>query len=286
MNEPVVLSLILPELAGWRFRHLLSVTDFSEIWLAEDLALKRPVAAKIFSPRPNEDGFIPPFPVEEWRRRFFQEARLLARLDHPHIVPMTALSTLKDGRPAMMLQYLPANLSDEIGLDLFKPSEVETAATPDQLPRATTVERTRQVLLALLSALVLVHRKGVVHRDVKPRNLLLTGGPGGAVKLCDFGMAKPPEGDPPMEAHWIGTRDYIAPEQFADAQQATDRSDVFSAGVVGIRMLTGHFPDRQRLAAVPNLPKGFGDLLVQALEFDPLHRPTAEQMLQGLRGLR
>ncbi|EME68862.1 Serine/threonine protein kinase [Paramagnetospirillum caucaseum] len=279
MDEPVEASAAL-ELQGYRLHRLVAVTAFSDIWLAEDLGLGRAVAVKAFTPKSDENGIIPPFPVAEWRRRFYQEARLQARFDHPHIVPAVGLEHAADGRPCLLMQYLPLSLRHEIGPDLF-----DGGAGEGETARAATPARTKAVLLQVLSALVDIHGKGIVHRDLKPRNLLLAGGPGGRVKIGDFGMAKPPGEPVSAGREWFGTREYISPEQYAQASQATDRSDIFSLGVIGIRMLTGHFPDRRRLAAVEGLPAAFADLLAQCLEADPARRPDAAGMAARLAAI-
>lgn len=273
----------LPSLAGWRFHRRLVVTDFSQIWLAEDLALGRPVVIKIFAPNADEAGMLAPFHVDEWRRRFVQEARLQARFDHPHIVPVAAWAELDDGRACLVMQYMSGSLRDEIGSDAFE----RDAALPEaERPRAVSVVRARQILLEVLSGVVAIHAEGIVHRDLKPRNILLTNGPGSRVKLTDFGMAKAPDEERSARNIWFGTRDYISPEQYANATEASDRSDIFSLGVIGIRLLTGRFPDRQRLEAVEGLPPAFADLLRAALDREPTRRPSAPEMARELAAIR
>ncbi|KIL98498.1 Serine/threonine protein kinase PrkC regulator of stationary phase [Paramagnetospirillum magnetotacticum MS-1] len=270
-----------PQIRGYRLHRLVAVTDFSEIWLAEDLALRRAVAIKAFTPKPDENGIIAPFPIAEWRRRFYQEGRLQAGFDHPNIVPVIRFDHAEDGRPCLLMQYLPQSLRDEIGADIFDGRPVE-----DGVPACSaSPARTREVLLQVLAGLVEIHRRGVVHRDLKPRNLLLMGSDGARVKITDFGMAKPPDEPDAPGTEWFGTREYISPEQYANASRATDRSDIFSLGVIGIRMLTGHFPDRRRLAAVDGIPSDFADLLAQCLESDPAGRPDAGRMLARLAAI-
>ncbi|RAU20649.1 serine/threonine protein kinase [Paramagnetospirillum kuznetsovii] len=271
----------VPGLAGWRFHRRLISTDFSEIWLAEDAALGRPVAVKIFAPKADDQGMIPPFHVDEWRRRFFQEARLMARFDHPHIVPVVALSALDDGRPALFMQYMTGSLMTEIGTDIFAPKE-RAAQPPEQQSRAVSPGRTKQILVEVLMALTAIHERGVVHRDLKPRNVLLCNGPGSRLKISDFGMAKTSDEARSKDSIWFGTRDYIAPEQYANATHATDRSDIFSVGVIGIRLLTGHFPDRERLRTLEGCPAALIDLLSEALSQQPSMRPGARDMLRRL----
>ncbi|MBI3445548.1 MAG: serine/threonine protein kinase [Magnetospirillum sp.] len=278
-SEPM--DSVPPVLKGFRFHRQIAITGFSEIWQAEDLGLGRAVAVKIFAPILDANGQVPPFPVAEWRRRFLQEARIQAGFDHAHIVPVVALASLQDGRPAMVMQMMSGSLRLEIGADLFKPGETE-ALGEEARPRAISPARARIVLLEVLSALVFLHGRGIVHRDIKPRNLLLINGPGSRVKLTDFGMAKPPGEPVSAGPAWFGTPDYISPEQFADSGLADDRSDIFSLGIVGIRMVTGHLPDRQRLAAVEDMPAEFKQLLVRMLDMEPSRRPSASQAMERL----
>ncbi len=274
----------MPSLPGWRFDHKVASTDFSDIWLAEDTALQRAVAFKIFAPKADADGIIPPFHVNEWRRRFFLEARLMAGFDHPNIVPVVMMARLADGRPAVALQYMSGSLLDEIGGDIFDPQRLASLG-PGAAPRAVTPKRARHILIETLAALAAVHARGLVHRDVKPRNLLLCNGPGSRLKLTDFGMAKVPDEKPSPRPVWIGTRDYISPEQYADAGQVSDRADIHSVGVVGHRLLTGRLPDVDRLDAVEGIPAAFTDLLRRAMAPEPRRRPSAAEMIAALAAI-
>jgi serine/threonine-protein kinase len=95
---------------------------------------------------------------------------------------------------------------------------------------------------AALGGLAAVHDSGFVHRDLKPANVLLTRRKGGAVKLCDFGMVKFPDWSESRAGTWLGTPDYIAPEQRENAPAVDARADVYSLGALGYRMLGGRLP--------------------------------------------
>lgn len=279
----------LPQLAGWRFHRKLKVTDFSDIWLAEDTALERAVAIKLFRPKADEDGIVPPFHVDEWRRRFLIEARQQARFDHPHIVPVVALDYLADGTPALVMQYMSGSLRSEAGADVVEPRTNQgegQAQAPQDRPRALPAARVRQVLIETLAALSALHARQMVHRDVKPGNLLLTNGPGSRVKLTDFGMLRLPDEAPSAERVWIGTLDYISPEQYQDAHRVTDRADIFSVAMVGWRLLTGTLPDKAKPLEAPGHDEAFCDLLRRVLSSPPDQRPSAPEMIGRLAALR
>jgi serine/threonine protein kinase len=90
---------------------------------------------------------------------------------------------------------------------------------------------------------------------------------------------------PVAESFWIGTRDYISPEQYADAGQVTDRADIFSVGLMGVRLLSGRLPDRDRALDMSGIPAGFAEILSRALEIRPERRPSALDMAKALAAL-
>jgi serine/threonine-protein kinase len=251
---------------------------FGRLFRAHDPALGRWVAVKLFSLSAAAAAGIC-YDVAEWRRRFVVEARVLARFDHPHIVRVEELGW-HDGEPFMVMPYLDANLRGEIGADVDDP-----ALPPPLKPHAIRPARAAEILAQLLSALVAIHAAGMVHRDLKPANLLLTGREGGTVKLCDFGYVKVPGQVESQAEVWFGSPDYMSPEQGRSAAAATDRSDVYSAGVLAWRMLAGVLPSpgaQPPGALPPGLPAGFVDIVRAALSPSPAARPSAAEMLGRL----
>jgi serine/threonine protein kinase len=230
----------------------------AEVWLVHDVDLNRPVALKLLTPQAN-------------RTRFEREARAAASLSHPNVIRLYDYGQA-DGRLYIALEYLPGGTLEERLADERPLPDDETAAIASQLA----------------AGLAHAHEHGVVHRDVKPANVLLDGE--GRAKLADFGIARVADADVITEAGTIiGTAAYISPEQAAGTA-ATPASDVYSFGVLLYRMLTGRLPfeaesplelarmhreetappiERVRPAAPPELAL----IAADALAKDPRDRP-------------
>lgn len=172
-------------------------------------------------------------PDQKARDRFRLEAQSLGRLNHPHIVSARATGTTSDGRPFVVLEYLPGKTLSQV-------------LRKESISAFTALEYGRQLLLALAAA----HYVGVVHRDLNPGNIILAEQPDGSrlVKVLDFGLAKvlpqAPSGSPsPLIAPTtvgtiVGTPRYISPEAAA-GEGADERSDVYAAALILYKMLTG-----------------------------------------------
>lgn len=192
------------------------------VYLAEDETLERRVALKVILPEfADNEGF---------RRRFEREAKSAASIDHPNVVPVYAAGVL-DGVLYLAMRYIE-------GADL----ERRLGKAPEG---KLDVDASLRVLAAVASALDAAHERGLVHRDVKPANVLLEGDAGReSVFLTDFGLTKPwgGKGDTQTD-HWLGTPDYAAPEQVKSGW-VDARTDVYALGCVLYRMLSGAVPHR------------------------------------------
>jgi serine/threonine-protein kinase len=236
--------------------------------LAHDVELDRPVALKRLAENLARD--------EELRRRFVREARLAARLAHPNVVRVFDVGE-DDGRPFIAMEYVDGETLAEV------------IARRGPLPPAEAAGLGVQICAGLAAA----HAAGLVHRDVKPQNLLL--GNDGVLKLGDFGIAVGHEGTRLTVAGTVlGTAGYLAPEQ-ARGEQVTAAADIYAAGAVLYELLTGE-PSRtvESLAelgsddgfAPPDLPIGVPAELVTAvaacLAVRPEDRPESAAALARL----
>ncbi|MGK0359298.1 MAG: tRNA A-37 threonylcarbamoyl transferase component Bud32 [Bradymonadia bacterium] len=199
---------------------MLGSGGMAQVYLADDLTLVRQVAIKMLHPELAEDAKN----GAEIGARFLREARIFASLKHPHIIDIYDVLELDDGRVAMVMEFID-------GTDL---SEV--------LVRGVNLVPELAVLLLrpVADALSYAHACGVIHRDVKPANVLL--GRDGTMKLADFGIAKATE-----QTHitrtgdFLGTPAYIAPEQ-ARGEPIGPAADQFALGVMLYEMVTGKRP--------------------------------------------
>jgi serine/threonine-protein kinase len=214
----------------------------------------------------------------EGRQRFLQEARVVGQLSHPSIITLHDMGIEESTQtPYLVMEFLDGQPLDRI---------LEKGSLP--FPRACAL--VAEVACALAAA----HRKGVIHGDVKPANILITDD--GRVKLMDFGMARlasHDSGATPL----LGTPAYWCPEQILGKPQDA-RSDLFSLGVVLYEIVTGKRPfDAESLQAIcgrvlsstplpashanPSLPEGFDGVVARCLAKDPSARYATAEALAG-----
>jgi serine/threonine-protein kinase len=248
------------------------------VFLARDLALKRRVAIKVLPP---ELAFR-----QEIKTRFTREAQTAARLAHPHIVPIHTVG-------------------DEGGLVYFVMGYVDGESLAARLRRrhALPAEEVRRILKETADALGMAHAMGVIHRDVKPDNILLEG-TRRRVMVTDFGIAKALSqagtGTLTGTGIAIGTPHYMSPEQAAGEREIDARSDLYALGVVGYEMATGELPFQAPtvpgilmkhisesapdiMRARPDLPEDLATCIMRCLAKDPEARwPTAESLVRAL----
>ena len=209
------------EIAGYRIMSLLGLGGMSVVYLAEDQRLKRRVALKLLAAGLADD--------ESFRDRFLRESELAASIDHPNIVPIYEAGATEDLLFIAMRYVEGPDLKERLQLGRLDPADATA------------------IVAQVASALDAAHARGLVHRDVKPSNVLLDPGarPDGSdhVYLADFGITKRVSEDTAIgdDGHLLGTIDYVAPEQIS-GEEIDGRADVYSLGCVLYECLVGEPP--------------------------------------------
>ena len=213
--DPLFLSLQEALAGHYALERELGRGGMAVVYLARDVRLDRPVAIKLLPPDLAAH--------DKLRDRFTREARTAARLSHPHIVPIHAVDEVR-GYVFYVMSYVDGE------------TLAERVANRGPLPP----REASRVLQEVAGALTAAHGQGVVHRDVKPGNILLERATGRAM-VTDFGIARVADGGETAEGELLGTPEYMSPEQAAgDAVDA--RSDIYSLGVVAYYMVSGQLP--------------------------------------------
>jgi serine/threonine-protein kinase len=263
-------SIETSQLIGARYRlgEVLGRSLMSEVRRGEDVRLKRSVAIKLL----RGDG--DPRSIA----RFEQEAQILARLHHPNIV--VVFDTGIDGHNRFIVMELVEGPSLRELLDNDGP---------------LALERASEITSDVASALAFAHDRGIVHRDVKPSNVLLRDD--GGVKLVDMGIARLLSQEAlTLTLNVLGTARYMSPEQ-ARGDRLDGRSDIYSLGCVLFEMLSGRTPFEGAPVALsyahvntpaprvrsfnPAVPVSMDELVAAMLEKDPAHRPQTAEGLQS-----
>jgi serine/threonine protein kinase len=255
---------------------LLGRGGMAAVFLANDLVLERQVAIKVLPPDMTRDG--------ELIARFQQEARTAARLDHPNIIPIHRVES-EAGLVYIVMKYVSGHSLEEL-----------LAKGP------LSISQARHVLREAALALGHAHRRHIVHRDVKPANIMLDDD--GRVVLTDFGISKAGQGTSNLTGTGtiIGTPHYMAPEQ-AKGREVDGRADQYALAIVGHRALTGKLPfdgdphsilyqqvfepPPSILDRRPDTPSDLRDALDRALAKDSKARfPSMEEFAASVSGDR
>ncbi len=256
----------------YRVRGLVARGGMATVYAAVDERLERTVALKIIHPgQAGDPRFVD---------RFTREAKTIARLTHPNVVAVYDQGT-HDGAPYLVMEYVRGRTLRDMLTDLRRLEPVEALAVLEQM----------------LAAIAAAHRAGLVHRDVKPENVLIAEAPGtnslmdAVVKVADFGLARAVEASAEDgDGQLLATVAYVAPELVTDGY-ADPRTDVYSTGIVLFEMLTGRVPydggkpldvawrhvdeDVPRPSKyVPEIPGYLDDLVVRATRRLADDRPT------------
>ena len=246
----------------YRVTDMLGRGGMGAVFLAEDLRLGRRVALKVLRPELAEDP--------EFVNRFEREARIAAGLDHPNIVPLYSVEQVGSFHYFTM-KYVEGKPLDEV-------------LAEEPLP----ADQARRILTQAAAGLGHAHQRGVIHRDIKPQNLMLDDS--GRVLITDFGISKALQAEIQYTStgQMVGTPNYLSPEQ-AQSLPVDGRSDQYSLACVGYRMVVGRLPftadsvhallykhiyvtPARANEARPDVPDDLSDALQRALAKDPAHR--------------
>jgi hypothetical protein len=258
------------EFAGYRIERRLGRGGMGILYLAIEPGLDRHVALKLIAPEAAAD--------DVFAQRFAEESRIAASIEHPNVVPIYAAGE-HDGVPFIAMRFVSGS---DLGQRIAREGRLEP-------------ERAAALIAQLGNGLDAIHAAGLVHRDVKPANVLISGAEGSEhAYITDFGVARnvATQSGLTQTGRFVGTLDYVAPEQISGG--AVDaRVDVYALGCLLYKLLTGNVPfpregEAARLYAhlndpppspslyVPELPMALDDVVVRAMSKEPDDRyPSA-----------
>jgi serine/threonine protein kinase len=259
---------------GYEVESVVGLGGIGILYRARQVRLDRPVALKLVEPTIARDPVI--------RERLRREARTVASLDHPNVVPLYEAGE-EDGTVFIVTRWVDGT---ELGTLIHDSGPLEPG-------------RAARIAAQIADALEIAGEKGLVHRDIKPSNVIVTSED--HVYLTDFGLAKRAATDPGLTGadQMLGTVDYVAPEQI-EGSEPDARSDMYSLGCVLYEMLSGEAPFAAQkggmakmwaqVNAQPQLisdrradvPAPLEDLMQRAMSKKPDDRPTAAQFRKGI----
>ena len=258
------------EFAGYRIEQTLGRGGMGILYLAVEPGLERRVALKLIAPEAAAD--------EVFSRRFAEESRIAASIEHPNVVPIYAAGE-EDGVPYIAMRYVSGS---DLGRRIGREGRLEPAGAA-------------ALIAQIANGLDAIHAAGLVHRDVKPANVLLSGATGDDhAYITDFGVARnvATKSGLTQTGRFVGTLDYVAPEQIS-GEQVDARSDVYALGCLLFKLLTGEVPfpkdgEAARLYAhlndpppapslyAPTVPMALDDVVIRAMSKEPGDRyPSA-----------
>jgi serine/threonine-protein kinase len=264
----------------YRIERQLGEGGMGKVYLARHALLKRPTALKMLKPHLASDEIV---------ARFEREVQLASQLRHPNTIDIYDYGRTRDGEFYYVMEYLEGETLDRI------------VADKGPMPVSRVLHVLKQVCAALREA----HGQGLVHRDIKPHNIMLClhGGEHDLLKILDFGLVKDTGGrqsrDITQFQKMLGTPLYMSPERIRNPGDADARADIYSLGAVGFYLLTArelfettgehdlvyhvlHTPPRRASELTPGIPKRLDDLIARCLAKDRSERPHEVLVVMAL----
>lgn len=244
----------LPEKIGpYKIESLLNKGGMSLLYLGVDHKTKKPVAIKVLSP----SHINHPEAVEH----FLKESKAIAASNHPNIVKLYGQGSWEKGL------YIAMELINGVSLRQFI------------VQHSLSIRRVLDISLQVAYALQHLHSLRIIHRDVKPENILIT--EGGEVKLIDFGIAQLQEEEEELPSYFIGTPNYMSPEQKENSSQLSFASDLYSLGIILYELISGKLS--YGAINLSSIPKGLKHILVKALAISVSERyQNAEEFIHDI----
>ena len=232
------MNALLPQ---YEFRKLAAFGGMGAVYRAQQASLDRPVAVKILPPAFGKEA--------EFADRFKTEARAMAKLNHTNIVTVYDFGITREGHFYLVMEWVEGHTLHEL---------VQKGSIP--------LRKVANYVMQLCDALHFAHSHKILHRDVKPGNIMVN--EEDRIKVADFGLARPMTGE--AEENPFGTPDYAAPE-IMDKRGVDQRADIFAAGVVLYELLTGRVPATPRRSVTEYSPvhKRWDEIIAKATDPDP-----------------
>jgi WD40 repeat protein/tRNA A-37 threonylcarbamoyl transferase component Bud32 len=299
-SPPIPFAPSLPcRFAQYQLLEIVGRGAAGTVFRARDESLNREVAIKAL-----HSG---PLASRESIRRFFNEARVAARLSHPHIAPVYEVAGGDQLQPFVVMPFLPGgNLAEKLKKPLINTQlQLGVPSTPPPGNCFKSFQSIAQLLHKIASAVHHAHQHGVLHRDLKPANILFDSA--GQPYVADFGLARVLEEESTLtlENTLLGTPAYMSPEQATGSGEFSVASDIYSLGAILYELLTGHppfvaptiaatlraiveelpaFPPSKSAFRTPHSAIDLETICLKCLEKDPAKRyPTAEALAEDLQ---
>ncbi len=246
------------EVAGYKLQQKIGEGGMSEVYLAEQLSLKRTVAIKFLSEQ------LLNHPTA--RELFENEPLIVARLNHPKIIHVIDKGVSSDSKPYFVMEYVEGTTLHDLVQD-----------------QKVNLSQKIQYLIQICRGLNFAHKNSIIHRDIKPANIIIDNE--NNARILDFGIASFYTDDRFVQksTQVIGTERYMAPEVKTSSANATILSDLYALGVLMFEVFTENFVDKPSVELLESvkLPKSVKKLMMQCLLKDPTQRPTSAKVIEN-----